>query len=90
MSKVSKGGVTQRAIWVVQGVCEGQVILRVHQKAQIRTENSPDNSLYLREKLNNTLSGIIGKVLTTHQQMLTERVKWFVFNRNGSYSSVLL
>lgn len=57
MSKVSKGAVTQRAIWVVQGVCEGQVVLRVHQKAQIKTENSPDNSLYLKEKLNNTLVG---------------------------------
>lgn len=53
MPQVSKGDVAQRAIRVVQGVHEGQVILTVHQKAQIRTENSPDNSLYLKEKLNN-------------------------------------
>lgn len=53
MSQVSKGDVAQRAIRVVQGVSEGQIILRVHQKAQIGTEHSPDNSLYLKEKLNN-------------------------------------
>lgn len=58
MSQVSKGDVAQRAIRVVQGVREGQIILRVHQKAQIGTENSPDNSLYLKEKqLNNNLKG---------------------------------
>lgn len=52
MSQVSKGDVAQRAIRVVQGVHKGQVILTVHQKAQIRTENSPDDSLYLKEKFN--------------------------------------
>jgi len=53
MSQVSKGDVPQRAFRVVQGVHKGQVILTVHQKAQIRTENSPDDSLYLKEKCNN-------------------------------------
>lgn len=47
MSEVSEGAVGQWAIGIIQGVCEGEVILWIDQKAQIRTKNPPDNPLYL-------------------------------------------